>query len=126
MPNVVNADAEAGPLGEPAKATLDLPFLATQTFGDTDLVREVLILFVEQARRVVASLPALAPAEQGDAAHLLKGSARGIGAWAAAAIAEAYEVADLEGREAIHPDLAATFADAEAAIGDYLGSLQAA
>ena len=107
-------------------ATLDLPFLAQQTFDDTALAREVLILFIAQARRVVPSLPDLAPAAQRDAAHLLKGSARGIGAWAAAAIAEVYEAADPGARPAIHPDLAATFAATEAAIGDYLASLEPA
>ena len=126
MPNVVNAEAEAGTTAAPAQATLDLPFLAQQTFDDTGLAREVLILFAEQARRVVPSLPDLAPAAQRDAAHLLKGSARGIGAWACAAIAEAYEAADTGARPAIQTDLAATFAATEAAIGDYLASLDPA
>jgi HPt (histidine-containing phosphotransfer) domain-containing protein len=110
--NVVNADAEA----EPALATLDLPFLAQQTFDDADLAREVLILFADQARRVVPTLPNLAPEAQREAAHLLKGSARGIGAWAAAAIAEAYETAAPEARSTIHGDLAATFAATQTAI----------
>ena len=120
--NVVNADAEAGPVVTSAAAPLDLPLLAKQTFDDADLAREVLTLFVEQARRVIPTLPDLGPAAQRDAAHLLKGSARGIGAWAAAAIAEAYEAAPPKARPTIHPDLAATFAEVEAAVVHYLGT----
>ena len=120
MPNVVNADAEGGaPLAtEAGTSALDLAFLDTQTFGDRALQREVLVLFVEQARRVVPTLPGLPSQEQRDAAHLLKGSARGVGAWAAAAIAEAYELAEPVARAAMHGDLAATFWAAEAAIAD--------
>ena len=105
---------------EGSAAPIDFAFLAQQTFGDADLAREVLCLFVDQARRVVPSLPDRGPREQGDAAHLLKGSARGIGAWPAAAIAEAYEAADAEERGAVYPDLVATFAAAGAAIEGYL------
>ena len=116
LPNVVNADAEAEPALTAAAAPLDLAFLAKQTFDDAGLACEVLTLFLEQARRVVPTLPTLAPAAQRDAAHLLKGSARGIGAWAAAAIAETYETAEVDARPAIHADLAATFAELDAAI----------
>lgn len=118
MRNVVNADAESGahPGPEADRGALDLAFLDTQTFGDDALAREVLALFTEQARRVVPSLPDLPPREQHDAAHLLKGSARGIGAWAAAAIAEAYEQADPTARAAMQGDVAATFAAVETTI----------
>ena len=126
LPNVVNADAEAGPVPAAAAGPLDLPFLARQTFDDADLAREVLTLFIDQARRVVPTLPDLAPAAQHDAAHLLKGSARGIGAWAAAAIAEAYEAAEAGARPSVFPDLAATFAEAEASIDAYLARAEPA
>ena len=133
MPNVVNADA--GGRAQPgtdsvARAldpvVLDLAFLETQTFGDRELQREVLALFVEQARRVVPSLPDLTPNAQHDAAHLLKGSARGIGAWAAAAIAETYEQSDPAARAALHGDVAATFAAAESAIAGFAGDASSA
>ena len=65
--------------------------LARMTLGDSRLEREVLELFLRQAalmlRRIGAAPPALAAA----AAHTLKGSARGIGAWRLARAAEAFE-----------------------------------
>ncbi len=97
-------------------AALDGAFLAVQTFGDPELRREVLGLFVAQSRRVVPTLPGLGPPEQADAAHLLKGSALGIGAWAAAGTAAAYEAAAPDGRAALFPALARAFARVEAAI----------
>lgn len=95
---------------------IDFAFLATQTFDDLDLQREVLALFVAQARRVIPTLARLGPREQGDAAHLLKGSARGIGAWDAAASAADYEAADGAARPGRQASLAAAFARVEAAI----------
>ena len=99
-----------------AEPAIDAAFLAAQTFGDGALRREVLGLFVAQSRRVVPSLPRLDPREQADAAHLLTGSARGIGARAAAAIASAYEAAAPAARAALFPSLADAFARVEAAI----------
>ena len=125
MPNVVNEaftiNAASGAAdGPPADggdgAALDLPFLDAQTFGDRALRREVLGLFVAQARRVIPGLPALPPAAQGDAAHLLKGSARAIGAWAAAAAATAFEAGSPEERVALLPRLERAFASVAAAI----------
>ncbi len=73
-------------------------------------------LFVTQLRRLIPGLPAAKPREQADTAHLLKGSARGIGAWAAADSADAYEAAAPERRAALFPALEAAFARVEAAI----------
>ena len=95
---------------------VDFAFLARQTFDDVELQREVLALFVAQARRVVPTLARLDPREQADAAHLLKGSARGIGAWPAAAAAEAYETADPGSRRRLAGELATAFDAAAAAI----------
>ena len=97
-------------------AAIDLTFLDMQTFGDVELRREVLGLFAAQLRRLIPSLPAANPREQADMAHLLKGSARGIGAWAAADSADAYEAATPERRTALFPALEAAFARVEAAI----------
>ncbi|MGP9822488.1 Hpt domain-containing protein [Salinarimonas sp. NSM] len=71
---------------------LDRAHLDAQTFGDADLAREVLGLFEGQLDRL-PPLVAEAP-ETGariDAAHTLKGSARGVGALRVAACAEACE-----------------------------------
>ena len=106
-------------------APVDFSFLAVQTFGDRALEREVLDLFVAQARLIVASLPALADQAGADAAHLLKGSARGIGARDCAVLADAYEDADASGRDDLFPRLAAAFAQAEAAIAAHLAPRQA-
>ncbi len=71
---------------------IDLVHLARQTLGDRDLEREVLGLFVAQARSVLDMLGAARDQRQrGDLAHTLKGSARSIGAWRVAAKAEACE-----------------------------------
>ncbi|HRE21152.1 MAG TPA: Hpt domain-containing protein [Rhabdaerophilum sp.] len=71
---------------------IDLVHLARQTLGDRDLEREVLGLFVVQARSVLDMLGAARDQRQrGDLAHTLKGSARSIGAWRVAAKAETCE-----------------------------------
>src|ERR1700734_3934657 len=70
---------------------IDDTHLERMTLGDRRLEREVLELFVRQTTimlgRIVGAEPALAAA----AAHTLKGSARGIGAWRVARAAELVE-----------------------------------
>jgi HPt (histidine-containing phosphotransfer) domain-containing protein len=70
---------------------LDETHLARMTLGDRRLEREVLELFVRQTTimlgRIVGADQPLAAA----AAHTLKGSARGIGAWRVARAAELVE-----------------------------------
>ena len=109
---------------EESISAVDFAFLAAQTFGDIELERDVLELFVAQARKILQRLPDLPPAEQADAAHLLKGSARGIGAAAAAAAAESYEAAASETRTLAFPALASAFAAAEHAIAERLATLR--
>ncbi|MCJ2014389.1 Hpt domain-containing protein [Methylobacterium sp. J-076] len=63
-------------------AEIDRDALDAQTGGDSDLAREVLVLFAGECNRLVqgltdAALPALRRAE---IAHTLRGSAAGIGA----------------------------------------------
>lgn len=106
--------------GRESTDPVDFAFLETQTFSDAALARELLDLFVAQVRRIVPTLPALSPQAQADTAHLLKGSARGIGAWAAAETAAAYEAAPANDRHRDYPALAAAFAATEAAISEYL------
>jgi len=76
---------------QPAAAILDEDHLQRMTLGDRGLEREVLEIFIRQAalmlRRISGAKPALAAA----AAHTLKGSARGIGAWRVAQAADRLE-----------------------------------
>ena len=81
------------PTGDRKPTALDQDHLARMTLGDRRLEREVLEIFLRQTtimlNRIVAAEPALAAA----AAHTLKGSARGIGAWRVARAAELLESA---------------------------------
>ena len=74
---------------------VDFGYLETYAGGDMALVEEVLGLFREQAAMWVRLLdPAAAAEAWRDAAHTLKGSARGIGA---GALADACEAAETTG-----------------------------
>lgn len=71
---------------------IDLVHLARQTLGDRSLEREVLNLFVVQARSVLTQMETAHPGRsRADLAHTLKGSARSVGAWHVAQEAEACE-----------------------------------
>ena len=72
---------------------IDLVHLARMTSGDRSLEREVLQLFDRQADMLVLRMQAGARAGISAAAHTLKGSAKGIGAWRVARAAEAVELA---------------------------------
>jgi HPt (histidine-containing phosphotransfer) domain-containing protein len=100
------------------------------TLGDRRLEREVLELFVRQTTimltRIVGPDPALAAA----AAHTLKGSARGVGAWRVARAAELVEgaVAGDGGAAAMAEavtELKSASLEASAAIGSRLSGLVA-
>lgn len=77
-------------------APVDLEHLAEQTFGNADLEAEVLRLFVKQSRDCLDRLQAAPDART---AHLLLGSARGIGAVAVASAAAALEAGLLHGND---------------------------
>lgn len=79
---------------EGAALPLDLEHLAEQTFGNADLEAEVLRLFLKQARQC---LERLRTAPEAGTAHLLLGSARGIGATRVASAAAALEGSLLRG-----------------------------
>jgi HPt (histidine-containing phosphotransfer) domain-containing protein len=70
---------------------LDLSHLAGQTMGDRDLEREVLGMFVEQAKTVRRRIGKADLKERLFLAHALKGSARGVGAFPIAECAGAIE-----------------------------------
>jgi HPt (histidine-containing phosphotransfer) domain-containing protein len=105
---------------------IDDAHLARMTLGDRRLEREVLELFVRQAaltlRRMIGAEPRLAAA----AAHTLKGSARGIGAWRVAQAAEQLELAAKNGGvSAVNEAIAALEAasdEARTAIGARLAA----
>lgn len=101
----------------PVDSPLDLEHLSRMTLGDAELEQEVLAMFAEQAVRLLAAMTNL-PAEAGALAHKLKGSARGIGAFAVADAAAHLETAIRTGHDRL-PAFAAlkeAVADARAAI----------
>ncbi len=103
---------------------VDFAFLVAQTFADVALEQEILELFVAQARKVLPGLPALTPKGQADIAHLLKGSARGIGAWDAADAASRYEATAPDRRHLVFPELASAFEATGLAIDARLAALR--
>ena len=105
----------------PTAAAIDDDHLRQMTLGDPALEREVLEIFMRQAalmlRRIAGARPALAAA----AAHTLKGSARGIGAWRVAQAADCLERAaadddSLEAFKVAIAELEAASREARAAI----------
>jgi HPt (histidine-containing phosphotransfer) domain-containing protein len=85
--------AIASPSLAPLAAPIDREHLARMTLGERSLEREVLGLFDRQAEIMLGRMSKSAPAVAAAAAHTLKGSARGIGAWRVANAAEAVELA---------------------------------
>jgi HPt (histidine-containing phosphotransfer) domain-containing protein len=71
---------------------LDLAHLRRYTMGDAGLELEILGLFANHLPITIAALKnAASEKEWGMAAHTLKGSARAVGAWPLATIAESAE-----------------------------------
>jgi HPt (histidine-containing phosphotransfer) domain-containing protein len=71
---------------------VDLDHLRRYTLGDRALELEILGLFAEQMPLTIGALKnAPSPKEWAIAAHTLKGSARAVGAWTVASIAESAE-----------------------------------
>jgi HPt (histidine-containing phosphotransfer) domain-containing protein len=109
---------------------IDDTHLERMTLGDRRLEREVLELFVRQTTimlgRIVGADQALAAA----AAHTLKGSARGVGAWRVARAAELVESAaagegGASAMEEAVTELKSASLEASAAIGARLSGLVA-
>lgn len=82
-------------------APIDLEHFAAATFGDRALQREVLGLFEAQAAKLMETIRSARGREQAEAAHALKGAARGIGAFGVAAEAEKIEHGDAGAVEAL-------------------------
>jgi HPt (histidine-containing phosphotransfer) domain-containing protein len=87
------AEADTAPTLAPLNSPIDRAHLSRMTLGESELEREVLALFDRQADLLLARMRKAEPAVAAAAAHTLKGSARGIGAWRVANTAEALELA---------------------------------
>lgn len=92
--------ASGAAVRRPGPAPVDLVHLARQTFGSTELEREVLQLFVRQGAPSVKEIAAASPVARGAVVHRLKGSARGVGAQEVARLCEALEAPALAESEA--------------------------
>jgi len=71
--------------------TIDHVHLERMTLGDRSLEREVLEIFARQTAMTLERIAGAGRARTAAAAHTLKGSARGIGAWRVAEAAERLE-----------------------------------
>ena len=92
---------------------VDFGYLETYAGGDLSLVEEVPGLFQEQAKLWGPMLDASAEGWK-DAAHTLKGAARGIGAIALGAVCERAEIEGPQTLPAVHAALDAALADVAA------------
>lgn len=81
----------------PGDRPIDLRHLSRMTLGDPVLEREVLRLFERQAVMLIERMDQEQPSLVAAAAHTLKGSATGIGAWSVARAASAVETAAMSG-----------------------------
>ncbi len=104
----------------PVLQPIDLDHLSRMTLGERSLEREVLALFDRQAVMLLARMNNPAPAVVLAAAHTLKGSARGIGAWRVASAAEAVEQAVGDEAAALMAALRAAVEEASVAIAGLL------
>jgi hypothetical protein len=92
---------------------IDLQHLARISLGRRHLECEVLELFDRQAEMLLRCVQEAGPRRVASVAHMLAGSARGIGAWRVAEAAEALERAVMENRK-----LTLTFQKLECAVVD--------
>jgi len=103
----------SAPRREQTPAVIDEAHLRRMTLGDRSLEREVLEIFARQTILMLKRMTGMEPVFAANAAHTLKGSARGIGAWRVARTAARVEQAATgEGRAAA---MKAAIAELEAA-----------
>lgn len=106
-----------------ATVAIDEDHLARMTLGDRGLEREVLQIFARQTVMILERIACSETAFAAAAAHTLKGSARGVGAWRVAQAAERVEEAAGVGgggagaMQAAIVELEAASLEARAAIG---------
>jgi HPt (histidine-containing phosphotransfer) domain-containing protein len=113
------------PAREQCSGSIDHVHLERMTLGDRSLEREVLEIFVRQTALTLQRIAGASPARTAAAAHTLKGSARGIGAWRVAEAAERLEqaatgVADAAALLAAIVELEAASVETRVAIGVHL------
>lgn len=90
-------------MSPPDLAAVDYAHLRTQAADSEDVMREVLQMFVDQTGEILSALETASDAKTWkELTHLLKGSARGVGAFAVADAAAAAELAILD-RSALEP-----------------------
>ena len=84
----------------PDSQVFDLDYLRRQTAGDQVLERDLVALFEAQCARLAPAVrQGGSSVQRADAAHTLKGSAKAIGAWRLASVADRLET-DLRNAEA--------------------------
>jgi HPt (histidine-containing phosphotransfer) domain-containing protein len=110
---------------EQASTSIDHVHLERMTLGDRTLEREVLEIFVRQTAMTLERIAGAGAARTAAAAHTLKGSARGIGAWRVAEAAERLEqaatgAADAAAMLAAIAELEAASFETQLAIGMHL------
>lgn len=109
----------------PKPPTIDEDHLGRMTLGDRSLEREVLKIFARQTTLTLKRIAGAEPGHAAAAAHTLKGSARGVGAWRVAQAAERLEQAATAGSgqamKAAIMELEAASSEVRAAIGARLG-----
>lgn len=111
---------ETGEFTGSASRPIDLVHLSKYTLGNRSLENEILALFRSQADVYLARLDTAGDdKEWKNAAHSLKGSARGLGAWALATLAEEAEKTALAART----DIMAQIRDAIAAVNAFIDSV---
>jgi HPt (histidine-containing phosphotransfer) domain-containing protein len=100
--------------GDRKPTAIDENHLGRMTLGDRRLEREVLELFLRQSAIMLERIGGAERPLAAAAAHTLKGSARGIGAWRVARAAELLEQAASPGGDS-GPDLDEAIAELKAA-----------
>ena len=90
---MTQSSAMSLPARDHMSTSIDQVHLQRMTLGDRSLEREVLEIFARQTAMTLQRIAGAGPARTAAAAHTLKGSARGIGAWRVAAAAERLEQA---------------------------------
>jgi HPt (histidine-containing phosphotransfer) domain-containing protein len=128
---VTQSSAAHLPAREQAPTSIDHVHLERMTLGDRVLEREVLEIFVRQTAMTLERIAGAGPARTAAAAHTLKGSARGIGAWRVADAAERLEqaaigAADAAAMLAAIAELEAASFETRLAIGVHLRQAHAA
>lgn len=107
-----------------AQSPVDLAHLRRYTMGDRDLEIEILGLFANQLPVTISALKnALSEKEWRIAAHTLKGSARAVGAWSLATIAESAERLRPLPQQEVRVEVVERLEKAARAARDYIASL---